>query len=393
MKDADYLKDLLKCVRCGSCKAYCPTYDDAATESMGARGRLALLRELSLQRLNPTPLLNDKIFSCILCGACTGLCPSGVNITEDIYHGRSILRQSDKRRRYLRVLTRFFIKNPSLSFRLSLMLQYLLFPYLAKQGVIPSKFKMPEHSFKGGEQVYKPLKAIGRVALFAGCSTNFLYPHIGVSLINVLLKAGYEVIVPSGEVCCGVPLRALGLEEDASVLAKRNVRIFNRLKVEAVLSLCPTCILAIKEQYPKLIGDAIKDATDVSSFLLERLEFGNASGNIAHASAIYHDPCHLIYGLGIKDQPRELLNKIGVDIVEKEEEGCCGFGGAFSLTHKAISNSLLEKQAENFLKASAGAVVTACPGCMLQLSKVINKVPVFHIIELIEEAYCGSNGV
>ena len=66
MKNADYLKDLEKCVRCGSCKAYCPTYDEAETEAMGARGRLILLRELMLQRLKPTPELNDKIFSCIL---------------------------------------------------------------------------------------------------------------------------------------------------------------------------------------------------------------------------------------------------------------------------------------------------------------------------------------
>ena len=97
MKNSDLLKDLEKCVRCGSCKAYCPTYDEAETEAMGARGRLTLLRELMLHRLKPTPVLNDKIFSCILCGACAGLCPSNVDITEDIYRGRNILKQSDKK--------------------------------------------------------------------------------------------------------------------------------------------------------------------------------------------------------------------------------------------------------------------------------------------------------
>ncbi len=393
MKTADYLKDLEKCVRCGSCKAYCPTYDEDGTEAMGARGRLALLREVSLQRLKPTPLLNDKIFSCILCGACSGLCPSGVDITEDIYYGRSILKQSDKTRRYLRFLTKFFSKNPNLNFKILQMFQFILLPYFTKKGFLPSNFKLSENTFKNGQQVYKPSKTRGRVAIFTGCSTNFLYPHLGKSLIDVLLEAGYEVIVPNGEVCCGVPLRTLGLEKEALELAKKNMRIFGKLKVEAVLSLCPTCILAIKEQYPKLIGKGIGNAMDISSFLLDKLDLHHLSLITKHpATVTYHDPCHLIYGLGIKNQPRELLEKIGVNVIEKRGEGCCGFGGLFSLSYRDISNSLLQKQTDKYLKTGANVIVTACPGCMMQLSKGVNK-PVFHIIELIEEAYCGSDEV
>lgn len=392
VESSTYLKDLLKCVRCGSCKAYCPTYDEEETEAMGARGRLALLRELLLQRLKPSPLLNDKIFSCILCEACEGLCPSGVDITEHIYRGRSILKKSDKKRRHLRLLTKFFIKSPDLSFKLLQMLQYILFPLLAKKGFIPSRFNLPDSPFKNGQRVYKVSKPRGRVAIFTGCSINFLYPHLEVSLINILLKAGYEVIVPGGEICCGVPLRTLGLEEDALELAKKNMRIFGKLKVEAVLSLCPTCVLAIKKQYPKLIGDGITSAMDVSSFLLDRLEF-HGSSLIAQrpATATYHDPCHLIHGLGIKNEPRELLKKIGVNIIEKKEQGCCGFGGLFSLSYRDISNRLLQKQIDNCLKTGAGTIVTACPGCMTQLSKAINEMPVLHIVEMIEKAYCGSN--
>lgn len=394
MKNADYLKDLEKCVRCGSCKAYCPTYDENETETMGARGRLALLRELSLQRLKTTPLLNDKIFSCILCEACSGLCPCGVDIIEDIYHGRAILKQSDKKRRYLRMLAKLFNKDPDLNFKILQMLQFIFSPYLTKKCLIPSNFHLPESTFRNRQQVYKPSKTQGRVAIFTGCSINFLYPYLGVSLINILLKLGYEVIVPSGEVCCGVPLRTLGLEKEALELAKKNMRIFSRLKVEAVISLCPTCILAIKGQYKKLIGNGIDNAIDVSSFLFNRLDLHQLS-LIAHQPTMvtYHDPCHLIYGLGIKNEPRELLKGIGVTITKEKENGCCGFGGIFSLSYRDISNSLLQKRADNYLKTDADAVVTACPGCMMQLSKVINKKPVLHIVELVEEAYCGSNEV
>ncbi|MDP2277002.1 MAG: (Fe-S)-binding protein, partial [Nitrospirota bacterium] len=277
MKNLPELKDLEKCVRCGSCKAYCPTYDEDNTEAMGARGRLALLRGLLLQELKPTPLLNEKIFSCILCEACSGLCPNGVDITENIYRGRNMLRQSDKRRKYLRLLAKFFIRNPDLSYKMLQMFQHILFPYLLKKGIIPSNFKLPESSFKERTQVYKVQKRRGRVAVFTGCVTNYLYPHLGLSLINILLKSGYEVIVPGGEVCCGMPLRALGLEEEARELAKRNMRIFGKLKAEAVLSLCPTCVSVIKNQYPKIINSGISNAMDVSSFLLERLDFAQPS--------------------------------------------------------------------------------------------------------------------
>ncbi|MFA5845265.1 MAG: (Fe-S)-binding protein [Thermodesulfovibrionales bacterium] len=392
MKNSDLLKDLEKCVRCGSCKAYCPTYDEAETEAMGARGRLTLLRELMLHRLKPTPVLNDKIFSCILCGACAGLCPSNVDISEDIYRGRNILRQSDKKRLYLRLLAKFFVQRPALTFRMSQILQYITFPYLAKKGFIPSNFRLPDVPFKDGQQVYKVSKPRGRVAIFTGCSINFLYPHLGVSLINILLKAGYEVVVPSGEVCCGMPLRTLGMEDEAIELAKKNVRIFGKLKVEAVLSLCPACVLALKNQYPKMIGKGINAAMDVSSFLLDKLDLHQLSLIAKRpATVTYHDPCHLMYGLGVKKQPRELLKTIGINVLEKKQEGCCGSGGLFSLSYRDISNRLLQKQLGSHSETGAGTIVTACPGCMMQLSKAGKDRPVFHIIELIEEAYCGSN--
>ena len=88
-----------------------------------------------------------------------------------------------------------------------------------------------------------------------------------------------------------------------------------------------------------------------------------------------------------------MLKKIGANIIEKKENGCCGSGGLFSLTNKDISSSLLKKQAESCLETGAAAVVTSCPACMMQLGRAITGIPVFHIIELIEEAYCDSDGV
>jgi glycolate oxidase iron-sulfur subunit len=386
-----YQKELLKCVRCGSCKAFCPTYDEESIEAMGARGRLVILWGLSEGLLKPSEILRDRIFSCILCGACSKLCPAGVDIQEVIYHGRGLLRRSDSKRRLLRLLTKFYTKRPKLSFSLLRMAHYIS-PYLLKKGTLPFSPEMPEAPLKNESLVFTSLKKRGRVAFFTGCIVNFLYPYLGESLINVLQRLGYEVILPAGEVCCGAPLRTLGLEEEAIKLAKKNLDVFSKLNVEAILGLCPTCIFALKVEYPKLIGTGLEKAMDISSFLIDKLGSSSFSpSNSPFAKAMYHDPCHLNYGLGIKREPREIIKNIGIDLVEAEAEGCCGFGGTFSLSYREISHELLEKRSSEIEKTGAEAIITSCPGCMMQLSRAIKNKPVLHLIEAIEEAYsCGE---
>ena len=390
MEESHYLGELLKCVRCGSCKAFCPTYHEGLTEAMGARGRLVLLWGLHTGELKPSKILQDHIFSCILCGACTETCPSGVDVPEAIYHSRRLLRRSDRERRYLRLFTKLSFKQPELSFRLLRMGQHILLPYLIKKGILPFPLEIPEVNLKKGHQVYGASNKRGRVALFTGCMINFLFPSLGWSLIHVLRALDYEVILPAGEVCCGTPLRTIGLEEEAKELARKNLEIFNRLKVEAVLSLCPTCTLALKREYPKLIGGGIEKAMDISSFLLDKIDVPPARIHQLSLSALYHDPCHLKYGLGIKKEPREIMKKIGIDVSKTEGERCCGFGGIFSLSNKDLSQGILEKCISEYAETEAEAIVTSCPGCLLQLRRGIYNKPVFHLIEIIAEAYLGS---
>lgn len=387
METSKYISELSKCVLCGGCKAYCPTYHEDLTESMGARGRLTLLHGLHNRQLKPSPILNERIFSCTLCGACENLCPPQVDITEVIYHGRKLLMESEKKNKYLRQLIRFSVLNSNLSFKIARMLFPLIYPYLIKKGITNFDITLPQTPLRDEQQVYKPEKKIGRVALFTGCSTNFLFPHLGVSLINVLLHLGYEVVLPKGEVCCGIPLRSIGFEEEAIDLARKNYSIFSKLQVEAILSLCPTCILSIKHQYPKLIGQGLEKATDVSVFLADKIGALKLPPISSLKSVTYHDPCHLNYSLGIKKEPREIIRQTGVELIDADGEGCCGFGGVFSLEFKELSRQLLKKRVGNYLSTGADAIVTSCPGCMMQLSSGTDK-SVFHLIELIEEAVC-----
>jgi len=393
MKQDEYSEELSRCVRCGSCKAYCPTYDEGLTEAMGARGRLTLLRGLLTHQLEPSPVLSERIFSCIQCGACEKLCPPALHITEMIYHARKLLRPVDQKRKYLRPFIRFLVKRPLLGFRAARILHPLLHPLLSQRDIFPFPLSLPYAPLKDDQQVYKPERKIGRVALFTGCSINFLLPSLGISLINVLVHLGYEVVLPKGEVCCGAPLRSLGMEDEAAALAKKNLTIFSRLNAEAVLSLCPTCVLSLKHHYPGLVGKGLDNVMDISGFLHNKWDPSQHSPLRNFRKVTYHDPCHLNYSLGIKKEPRELIQRAGAELVESGDEGCCGFGGTFSLTFRDISRSLREKRVDAYRKTGSEAVITACPGCMLQLSGGMKDIPVFHLVELLEEAICFRTGI
>lgn len=390
----EYTKELSKCVQCGSCKAYCPTYSEELTEAMSARGRIALLRGLQDGRLAQTPALNERIFSCILCGACEKLCPPKVDITGAIYKGRGLLRSLDRKRRYLRMLMRLYFKKPALSFRIARILYSMLSPYLVKTGKIPFNISLPAAMLSEGRQVYMPAgKKKGRVAIFVGCAVNTLLPHLGHSLIDVLLHLGYEVVLPRGEVCCGEPLRGLGLEEEAVRLAEKNHEIFSKLNTDAILSLCPTCIVSLKLHYPKLLGRSLDNVMDISTFLSDKLEAGPEPYRSNFTTVTYHDPCHLKYSLGIREEPRKLIKLAGVELLEAAEEGCCGFGGVFSVQYKDISGKLLKNRVEAYTGTGADAIITSCPGCMLQIDSGLKGGQTYHLIELIADALLNRQNI
>lgn len=383
MNKKDILEETMKCVRCGACKTYCPTYIDGLSEALSPRGRVILIRNLIESRLRPSESLIEDIYSCLLCDACKDQCPLKIDMPAIIYEGRSLTVQSDRKRRLLRWLFRVMNRYPSASFRVSRSLRNTLYPYLYRKGIIPYKLPIPDAPLRDEQQVLRPDKKKGRVAIFVGCSTNYLFPHLGLSLIDILLRIGYEIVIPKGEVCCGAPFRELGLQDDAARMAKKNLSLFEKLSVEAILTLCPTCLLSIRYQYSDLVGKVMDKAMDISEFLLERLrdvEIGKSD----ITSISYHDPCHHINSMGIKKEPRDLLTLMGLKIIEMKEGGCCGFGGLFSLYYRDISKALLQRRVDSFRQTGADALVTACPGCILQLSSGIKDAPVYHLVEVIE---------
>ncbi len=385
MTQTSHLTEAARCVRCGICKTLCPTYLTSHSESMGARGRIAMLGELGKNKLTPSENLADKIFSCMLCGACKNVCPTGIDIPEVIYGGRAVLRNSFHKGRFLRRALKFSMERMDPVFTFLRLSQKFLRP--GKLRDIPEIASTP---FKNGIQVYKNVKKLGRIAIFAGCSVNYLYPNLGHALVNILLSKGYEVVVFKGELCCGAPLRSLGFEKETSALARRNIEHFNKVRAEAIISLCPTCTMVIRDQYPLIAGDTIGNIMDVNEFLIKY----NTTSKLETTPDVvtYHDPCHLSFGIGIRDKPRDILKNIkGIEFVEmKHADECCGFAGLFSMHYKEMSQTIGEKKIDNITDTQAETVVTSCPGCVMQLEALKKKsgssFKVKHIVEVIDEA-------
>ena len=379
---------LEQCVRCGSCKALCPTYGEDASEGMSARGRVVLLKKFIEGELGPSEILDEKIFSCMLCGACNTLCPLGIRITDAVYDGRKSLRIAGNRRKFLGVAARLAFKRASTGFKVLKFLDGIgeilpvhklrYFRTLHEMGI-----NISGPVLRDGMSLFKVAKARGRVALFAGCTVNFLYPHIGNSLIAILNSMNYDVVLPKGEVCCGAPLLGLGFEEDAAELAERNMKVFNKMSVEAVIGVCPTCVYFIRDEYKRLLGDGVDKAMEVTQFFTSVLpeikkDMGRNSLRVA-----YHDPCHAIYSLGLHAEPRALLRLSGIDPIASEK-GCCGFGGTFRVLYPDISKDLLNKRLEGYKEADL--IVTSCPNCILQLRSSIKGRNIKHIVEVLAEA-------
>jgi glycolate oxidase iron-sulfur subunit len=246
-----------------------------------------------------------------------------------------------------------------------------------------------------------------RVAFFTGCLIEYIYPQIGISLVNLLKNQGIEVIIPKEQYCCGIPLLTSGNREGARFLAKKNVELFTQLGVDYIVNACATCGSTLKD-YEKLFENSefgkrnsksgIRKAEfekrkwadriyDITEFLVKftDLKFKKTM----EARVTYHDPCHLKRRQGIYTEPREILKSTGsIDFIEMEEaDSCCGGGGLFSFKYYDISKKIAQRKIENSNSTKSDYIVTACPGCILHLNNMLNhnesKQKTIHLVELL----------
>ncbi|MBF0537567.1 MAG: (Fe-S)-binding protein [Nitrospirae bacterium] len=387
MNDKEFLSTLSLCVRCGGCKALCPSFEATHQETHTARGRLKLLKSLAERQIKPGASLNDKLFSCLMCGNCTSSCPLNIDIDEVFSHARGLLKENDSRHSTLRILTKLAFKNTDLTLKFIRPFQKILEKKLTDMRFLPQNMGLIENPFKKTE-VFRPAEKIGRVAVFSGCSVKHIYPELSYSLATVLNALKYEVVFPHSEVCCGAPFRSLGMEADARSYAEKNYDVFSRLKVDAIVSLCPTCVVALTKHYPRLIGKELNNVYDISTFLKDKVTIKKKQIKL---KVSFHDPCHQKNFLKVTLQPRELLTQCGAELVEPKRPLCCGFGGTYSFFHKEASDRILEATSAQLLSTGCDVVVTSCPNCIFQLSKGLTEKPILHLIEVLEESICTED--
>lgn len=235
-----------------------------------------------------------------------------------------------------------------------------------------------------------------RVGLFVTCLVDLMRPSIGFAAVRLLEQAGCEVIVPTGQTCCGQPAYNSGSLDDGRALARQTIAAFAGM--DYVVAPSGSCAGMLRRHYPELLKDdpewhgrAIAMAErvwELMAFLVDVRKLDTVPGRL-EATVTYHDSCSGLRELGVKSQPRTLLASVaGLKLVEMADcETCCGFGGTFAVKYPDISNAMVDKKAANIATAGADVVLAGDLGCLMnmagKLSRQGRRVEVRHIAEVL----------
>ena len=417
-------EEIRRCLKCGTCRSVCPVFCEALDESYCARGRVALVEALLEGNLDLSQGFIERLSKCLNCKSCIEACPSGIKVDDLVLAARAEIFKKGRFPWLKKLVFRHLLKRGRLLPPVSKTIAYIERKVL--KGLPPSSpyrillpavrvdkdRNLPVFAEKTlMEQLPEVVSPEGkprkRVGLFVGCATNLIFPRVGLAAVRALVGEGFEVVIPRGQVCCGVPVYTAGDREDALDLARVNMRAFRRHNLDAVVVCCASGGLALKKDYESLLGLEPRalgaPVYDISEFLVKfgKLAFtpslrDGAAGEKEHPTPIvvtYHDPCHLSRGQGEANAPRRLLKALPhVEFVEMEEaDRCCGGGGTFSFSHYELAKEIGRKKVNCIAATGAEVVATSCPSCMMQLEDMLRRnglsQRVAHVVELLEPYY------
>lgn len=382
-----YRQDISRCVKCGSCGAVCPPAILERSESLSARGRMALIKAVLDKKLTISSIFKDRLATCTSCLACEASCPSNVPVTGII----EAAKQEAVRESGLGFINR--VVSSSLKSDVTMRTLAWLAPFVLHYSGGILKGKSPGTSgLRLGSGLAAKAKARGRVALFPGCAINHFQQDIGQAAITVLSAIGHDVIVPNGLQCCGRPHLSFGDRKSAEELALKNSSILAGLQVDAVVTACASCGLTFKREYPKLLPPEVKmpRVCDIHELLSRGLS--EKSLRAVQKTVTFHDPCHLGRGQGLSGTARAVLRSVpGLTIMEmKNADRCCGFGGVMRITHGELSNAIGGNKAAMIIATGASTVVTGCPSCRMQITEALRRsgsdISVVHTVQILEGA-------
>jgi glycolate oxidase iron-sulfur subunit len=398
----------LDCIHCGFCLSSCPTYRVLGNEMDSPRGRVYLMRAFDEGRAQITDTFSEHMFGCLDCRACETACPSGVQFGSMMEEMRGHIVDQRSAHPITRFVMNHIFPYPWRFHVAARMLQFYaqtgLQRFVRSTGLL-AKFMpsyaaaeemTPEVGLQTGVQIGHTYRAeghpVGSVAFFAGCVMNSLLGDVNRATVDLLNAAGFDVVVPDGQICCGALANHSGLRDTATEMARVNVDKFPE-DVDAIIVNASGCGAMLAE-YPLLMDGAegfSSKIQDVSSFIASTLVQERLTRRM-DVRVGYDDPCHLLHAQGVRQPPRDLLKAIpGVDLVEIDgSDECCGSAGIYNLTHRDLSMEILDRKMERVKAANIDVLVTGNPGCLFQLQYGARRhhldLEVVHLAEFVRRA-------
>ena len=411
--------ELYKCVHCGFCLQSCPTYLETGLETESPRGRIALMKAVNESRIEIDHNVIGHWDLCIQCRACEVACPSGVpygNLIEKTLENVEPYRDRSASSRLLRWLAlRVIIKRKYLlSFMFSGLKLYSISgmqKMVRKTGLlrfISKKLDLIERaspiihgpSFKAKGQLYESKgPENSSVNLLSGCVMPLSQGDQMRAVVNVLTENGTKVKVPSSQVCCGAISSHLGDMESSRQFARDNIDAFSEDQKPIIVA-SAGCGARMKEyrslldsdpEYSVKAKEFSERVLDIHEYISEK-QFDLPTAD-APCLVTYQDSCHLGNVQGVRESPRKIISGLpGVDLKElKDSNICCGAGGAYMVTQPDMSNKVLGTKLKNIQDTGADVVVTANPGCYMQLENGVRElnldIKVKYVVEMINEYY------
>ena len=363
-----------QCIKCGLCLATCPVCKELLLEKYTPRGKIQLARYYSRGDLELSDHYWDIFAKCLLCGACSVTCPSGVDLKKVFVSMREQIAQKRGLYPTMEEVVESLLENRNISDENN-----------AERGEWLEDLKdLPDHMYQ---------KEKADVAYFVGCVASFfpMVQKIPQNLVKILDSAGVDFAVLAGEEwCCGFPLIGAGAPEKMNELTVHNQERVNALGAKTVVFSCPSCYQTWKDHYQ----------TDLELFhstqLIERLiEDGAIPLEELNTSVTYHDPCDLGRAGGIYDAPRRILRSIpGLKLIEldsnRAQSVCCGGGGNLEMADSSLSGSVAQKKIEEIQRTGAKTVVTSCQQCVRTIKSQARRQKIYRdvldITELVTKA-------
>jgi glycolate oxidase iron-sulfur subunit len=411
-------EDYARCVHCGLCLNHCPTYRLWHLEADSPRGRIFQMIRVDNGDAPVNQTFVSHIDKCLDCRACETACPSGVEYGKLVEFARARI-QRDYQRPFLRRLADHLAYRRLLPYpqRIALLARLLRIyqrwgvqAIVRKTGVLRTiglaerEALLPhvddDFFFRFLGTTFQPRgERRARLAFFAGCVAQVAFSGLNDATVRVLIANGCEVFVPPQQVCCGALASHAGVREAARDLARRNLKAFAGQEFDAVVTNAAGCGSTLKE-YSHLFTPDEPEYQAAKEFELrvrDVTEFLAALGMVAPLKpnslrVTYQDSCHLLHGQKVREAPRTLLRAIpGLDFVELPySDICCGSAGAYNITQTEASLELLAEKMKHAASTQAPTIVTANPGCLLQMraGAELHKTgqQVLHVMELLDRS-------